>query len=247
MPAAPPLIEADWPAHPNVRAFCTTRRGGCGTAPFDSFNLGHHVGDPACGNNRRQLHALLPDGVRMQWLQQVHGTTVVEAPSEAVKPQADACWTRSPGIACAVLTADCLPVLFCDRAGTRVAAAHAGWRGLAAGVLEATVSAIGVAPAQLLAWLGPAIGPRAFEVGPEVHESFCQGSGGAEAACFEPSGRPGHYYADLYALARLRLARTGLSAVHGGGYCTFSDAERFFSFRRDGKTGRMASIIALAP
>ncbi|MBN7795228.1 peptidoglycan editing factor PgeF [Parahaliea mediterranea] len=247
MPVPPALIEADWPAPPGVRAFCTTRRGGCGAPPFDSFNLGHHVGDPACAQNRRCLQALLPGGARLQWLQQVHGTAVVEVPSRVFTPEADASWTRTRGAACAVLTADCLPVLFCDRGGTRVAAAHAGWRGLAAGVLEATVSAIGVAPAELLAWLGPAIGPRAFEVGPEVRAAFCAGADDAEAACFEPSGRPGHYFADLYALARLRLARAGLTAVHGGGHCTFSDAEHFFSYRRDGNTGRMASIVTLAP
>jgi YfiH family protein len=159
-------------------------------------------------------------------------------------PTADACIARAPGLVCAVLTADCLPVLLCSRAGDRVAAAHAGWRGLAGGVLESTVSSLGLPGAELLAWLGPAIGPDAFEVGDEVRIAFTSRDAAA-AQAFRPSHRPGHWWADLYLLARQDLARLGITAVYGGGMCTYSDEARFFSFRRDGRTGRMASLIWL--
>lgn len=213
--------------------------------------------------NRKTLQSLLPAGTTVQWLRQVHGTTVVRASRGAIAPEADACWTDELGIACAVLTADCLPVLFCDRSATVVAAAHAGWRGLCNGVLEATVAALPVDPGELLAWLGPAIGPTAFEVGPEVHDVFVEAahfeaahagaartgaiaSPGAEVeAAFAPSPRPGHYLLDLYALARMRLREAGVGAVYGGGLCTLSDPRRFYSYRRDGTTGRMASLIQL--
>lgn len=231
-------------------AFTTTRRGGCSAPPYASLNLGHHVGDTpgAVAANRERLLESLSAGqsgvTRIQWLRQLHGTGVVAAPAGEEYPQADACWTRERGVACAVLTADCLPVLFCDRAGTTVAAAHAGWRGLAAGVLEATVAAMGSPAADLLAWLGPAIGPGAFEVGAEVREVFCRGNAAAEQA-FLPAHRPGHYFADLYALAQLRLAGIGVGRVYGGDLCTHSDPGSFYSYRRDGETGRMASLIAL--
>jgi YfiH family protein len=240
-----PLIEPDWPAPPNVVALGTTRQGGVSDAPWDSLNLGDHVGDTAEAvvENRRRLQRALPDAARVQWLHQVHGTGVVVA-GQVAAPEADACWSGTPGQACAVLTADCLPVLLTDTDGTVVAAAHAGWRGLCAGVIEATIAALPCAPGALMAWLGPAIGPSAFEVGAEVRAAFLAGAASAEA-CFRPSPRAGHYFADLGALARQRLAGAGVAAVYGGGCCTFSEPERFFSYRRDGQTGRMATLICL--
>ncbi|QIB66355.1 peptidoglycan editing factor PgeF [Kineobactrum salinum] len=244
------LLEPDWPAPARVRAFTTTREGGVSSGPYQSFNLGDHVGDDraAVAANRTRLQALLPPGSGVQWLRQCHGNEVVAAGADRQAPSADACWTGRSQLACAVLTADCLPVLFCDRAATVVAAAHAGWRGLLAGVLERTVEALPVAPGELLAWLGPAIGPARFEVGAEVREAFCAGSGlGSDelAACFQASARRDHYLADLYGLARLRLCCAGVERVFGGGFCTFADAARFYSYRRDGQTGRMASLIHL--
>jgi YfiH family protein len=245
-------IEPHWPAPANVLALCTTRQGGRSAPPFESFNLAHHVGDSpgAVLANRATLVAELPAGSEISWLEQVHGTAVIEARAEAQPPVADAQWSRRRGVACAVMTADCLPVLFCSAAGDVVAAAHAGWRGLLAGVLEATVVAMATPADGVLAWLGPAIGPDAFEVGPEVRAAFLAAAGpsGVQrvAACFTPSaGREDHWFADLYALARTRLASLGVTGIFGGGYCTHSDDSRFFSFRRDGQTGRMASVILL--
>lgn len=237
------LLIPDWPVPARVRAVVTTRAGGVSAVPFDALNLGDHVGDEpaAVAENRRRLQALL--GCRPAWLSQVHGVTVVQADPAQVL-EADASWSATPGIACAIMTADCLPVLFCDRAGARVAAAHAGWRGLAAGVLEASVAALGCPPGEVLAWLGPAIGPQAFEVGAEVREAFVSRHAEA-AAAFVPSTNPGRYMADLYHLARIRLARVGVTAVYGGGLCTFGDAERFYSYRREPRTGRLASLIWL--
>lgn len=237
-------LEADWPAPVNVRVVTTSRDGqGISRPPFDRFNLADHVGDDpaAVAANRAQLVSQLNLPSAPVWLEQIHGTGVVTLPSSMTKPQADASVTAKPGVVCAVLTADCLPVLFCDRAGTRVAAAHAGWRGLAGGVLEATVSSLDVPPQELLAWLGPAIGPRAFEVGEEVRAAFMAEDLAAKSAFVQT--RPGHWHADLYALARRRLARLGIESVYGGGHCTFEDAQRFYSYRRDGRTGRMASLI----
>ena len=254
MTPTPPFFEPDWPAPANVLALCTTRQGGCSAAPYESFNLAHHVGDnkSAVAKNRAHLVAALPDGVTLSWLSQVHGTIVVEAGqgdhNSNSNPEADAQWSRNPRLACAVLTADCLPVLLCSVTGDVVAAAHAGWRGLLAGVLEATVSTMETPREQILAWLGPAIGPTAFEVGPEVREGFL---GGASAtglpemeACFTPHpDRTGYWFADLYALARVRLGALGITGIYGGGLCTHTDSQRFFSYRRDGETGRMASLI----
>ena len=239
------LLVPDWPAPANVRACATTRAGGVSATPFASLNLGGHVGDApeAVAENRRRLQALL--GCRVAWLEQVHGVAVVEAEPAQVKV-ADASWSASLGVACAIMTADCLPVLFCDRAGSRVAAAHAGWRSLAGGVLEASVAALGCPAGEVLAWLGPAIGPQAFEVGAEVREAFVSQHAGA-AAAFVPSANPGRYMADLYHLARVRLAAVGVTAVYGGGLCTFSDAARFYSYRREPRTGRLASLIWLEP
>ena len=252
LPGPLPVIEPDWDAPAAVLALCTTRRGGCSAAPYESLNLGAHVGDDpaAVAANRARLAARLPAGAALSWLDQVHGTGVVEAQVRGRPAVADAQWSRAPGVACAVLTADCLPVLFCGAGGDVVAAAHAGWRGLQAGVLEATVAAMGTDPGRVLAWLGPAIGPEAFEVGPEVREAFQRAAEGAQGAaidaCFSASpDRQGHWFADLYELARLRLAAVGVTRVSGGGWCTHGDRGRFFSHRRDGPTGRMASLVLL--
>ncbi|WLG96639.1 peptidoglycan editing factor PgeF [Pseudomonas sp. FP198] len=232
----------DWPAPARVKACVTTREGGVSLAPFDSLNLGDHVGDEpaAVAENRCRLTDRF--AMRPAWLQQVHGIDVVEAdPAEVAV--ADASWSATPGIACAAMTADCLPVLFCNYAGTHVAAAHAGWRGLANGVLEATLDRLQVPAEEILAWLGPAIGPQAFEVGPEVREVFVAQLPEAQQA-FMPSHNAGKYLADIYALARLRLAARGVTAVYGGGLCTVTDP-RFFSYRRNARTGRFASLIWL--
>jgi YfiH family protein len=236
-------LTPDWPAAEWVKARVTTRAGGVSLAPYDSFNLALHVDDDAqaVAKNRQRLLSLL--GCRPAWLQQVHGISVVHADSEQVL-EADAGWTATPGIACAVLTADCLPVLFCDRSGTRVAAAHAGWRGLSAGVLEKTLEALAVEAEEVLVWLGPAIGPQSFEVGAEVREVFVQQHGQA-ASAFLPSSNAGRFMADIYQLARIRLAARGVTAVYGGGFCTVNDP-RFYSYRGSAQTGRFASLIWLA-
>ncbi|CAM2940807.1 MULTISPECIES: peptidoglycan editing factor PgeF [Pseudomonas] len=232
----------DWPAPAGVKACVTTRAGGVSLAPFDSLNLGDHVEDSpeAVLENRRRLTAAF--AIQPAWLRQVHGVVVVEADPGQIA-EADGSWTDTPGIACTAMTADCLPALFCNKAGTRVAAAHAGWRGLAAGVLEAAADSLDVAPADILVWLGPAIGPKAFEVGPEVREAFMQQLA-QTAEAFVPSHNPGKFLADIYQLARLRLAARGITAVYGGGLCTVTDP-RFFSYRRSPRTGRFASLIWL--
>lgn len=235
-------LVPDWPAPVTVKACVTTRDGGVSQAPFDTFNLAGHVNDDpgAVAENRARLESAL--GCEPAWLSQVHSTSVVRATPAQIHV-ADASWTDGRRVACAVLTADCLPVLFCNRSGSRVAAAHAGWRGLAAGMLEATVSAIDSPGDPLMAWLGPAIGPAAFEVGEEVREAFV----GPDASCavaFQPSRNAGRHMADLYQLARLRLAACGVTAVYGGGLCTFNNP-RFFSYRRAAQTGRFASLVWL--
>lgn len=236
-------LVPDWPAPPTVRALVTTRAGGVSAGPYASMNPADHVGDDprAVAENRRRLRQLLP--AEPHWLTQVHGTAVYRVEAGGSR-QADACVSHMPNAVCAVLTADCLPVLLTDRAGTLVAAAHAGWRGLAAGVLESTVAAMQAPPDTLMAWLGPAIGPTAFQVGEEVRAAFVAADPAA-ALAFAPDAE-GRFRADLYRLARQRLARAGVTAVYGGGLCTFSDARRFFSYRRDGTTGRMASLVWLA-
>ena len=237
-------IEPDWPAPPRVRALVTTRRGGVSNGPYASLNLGTRVGDDAQAvrENRAHLRAALPS--EPKWLQQVHGSDVVEADGADAETCADAAFTRTPDVVCTVQIADCLPVLLCDRAGTSVAAAHAGWRGLSAGVLERAVAALPGAPKDFIAWLGPAIGPRKFEVGGDVLAAFTSSDPEA-AAAFEPL-HEGKWLADLYALARLRLGRAGVSNVFGGGFCTFADPQRFFSHRRDRVTGRHAACIWIA-
>lgn len=241
----PQFILPDWPAPASVRAAVTTRIGGVSKDPYNTFNLATHVGDDpkAVAVNRAQLRATLKLPSDPQWLRQVHGVTVIDAMGTKDEPEADGACTTKPGAVCAVLTADCLPVLLCDRQGTRVAALHAGWRGLAGGVIEAGVQALNVPGAGLLAWLGPAIGPDTFEVGKEVRDTFIAHDPAANTA-FRPQAG-GKYLADIYRLARQRLAALGVTAVYGGGLCTVRDRARFYSYRREGETGRMASLIWL--
>jgi YfiH family protein len=248
MPVIEGWILPDWPAAPRVRAVCTTRQGGVSVGPYCSMNPADHVGDTveAVLANRSMLQQVLQLPAPPRWLQQVHGTTVIDA-ADAVAvdeaPVADAAFSSQPGVVCVVLTADCLPVLMCDTDGRQVAAVHAGWRGLAAGVIEQTLDAMQQPGESLLAWFGPAIGPGAYQVGEEVRDTFIRHNRLAEAA-FRP-GPGGGWMADLYLLARQRLAERGVTAVYGGHECSFSDPERFFSYRRDGVTGRMATLIWL--
>jgi YfiH family protein len=239
-PCEPHAIFPDWPAPAGVHALTTLRSGGVSQGPYADWNLADHVGDApeAVRENRRRLRERFRLPAEPAWLGQVHGGTVVNA-ARIRAPEADGSYATQAGVVCAVLTADCLPVLLCSQDGQRVAAVHAGWRGLAGGVLEAALEALG--PGDHLAWLGPAIGPVAFEVGPEVRNAFLSFQPAAAAAFQET--RPGHWLADLYGLARLRLAARGVDAVYGGEHCTFREAERFYSYRRDGVTGRMASLI----
>jgi YfiH family protein len=239
-------LEPDWPAPARVRALSTWRTGGVSAAPHASLNLGDHVGDSPerVAENRRRLATAAGLPSEPVWLSQVHGTSVADLDAAGPSGSADAAFTRHGGRVCAILTADCLPVLLATESGDLVGAAHAGWRGLAAGVIEATVGAMAVPPRSLLAWLGPAIGPAHFEVGPEVREAFLTGDSGAEAA-FVANAR-GRFMADLGALGRRRLEALGVSRVYGGGECTFAAGERYFSHRRDGLTGRQATLIWLA-
>ncbi|HEX5363050.1 MAG TPA: peptidoglycan editing factor PgeF [Gallionella sp.] len=236
-------IVPDWPAPANVKTLQTTRHGGFSAAPYDSLNLGAHVGDAplVVARNRMLLNSLLPS--EPVWLEQVHGTAVANADRAGCLIQADACIARQRASVCVVMTADCLPVLLCDEQGTVVGAAHAGWKGLAAGVIDATVQAMAVEPGDLMAWLGPAIGPQAFEVGGEVRDAFIARHPAAAAAFV--SAQPGKWFADIYALARLRLNALGVTRIYGGDRCTYSEREQFYSYRRDGVTGRMGSFIWL--
>ncbi|OGT21890.1 MAG: hypothetical protein A2V90_03990 [Gammaproteobacteria bacterium RBG_16_57_12] len=242
-------IAPDWPAPPRVRACTTTRLGGVSEPPFDSLNLADHVGDdPArVAANQARLMELLRLPAAPVWLRQVHGVQVCNATVCATRElcEADASTSTEAGVVCAVLSADCLPVLFCTRDGRQVAAAHVGWRGLVNGVLEATLQAMAVRGGEVLAWLGPAIGPQAFEVGPEVREAFLSHDPWCGDAFV--AARQGHWWADLYRLARRRLQAQGVKRIYGGGWCTWSDPQRFYSYRRDGDTGRMASLIWIAP
>lgn len=237
-------IDADWPAPPGVRALTTLRYGlGVSRPPFDSFNLGARCGDDpdAVAENRRQLVAALALPSPPVWLRQVHGVGVAREPG-ADEPEADAAVTSTPGTVLAILTADCLPVVLAAKDGSEIAAAHAGWRGLAAGALEATVAAMRTPARDTIAWLGPCAGPRAYEIGDEVFEAFV-GRDPRAASAFVAT-RPGHWRIDLPAIARMRLADAGVpaDAVHGGGWCTVSAADRFFSHRRDQRSGRIATL-----
>jgi hypothetical protein len=236
-------IRPEWPAPVSVRGLSTTRVGGVSHDPYASLNLGQHVGDlpDSVSMNRSKLQLSLGHA-QPRWLSQVHGIQVAMLDGMPVGQSADAAVAVGAGEACVVMTADCLPVIFCDRSGTRVAAAHAGWRGLSAGVLESTVKAMAIAPAKLMAWFGPAIGPRAYEVGDEVRDAFLQQSAGA-AGAFQTGKAPGKWWCDLYLLARQRLEVLGVKSIHGGGFCTYTERERFFSHRRDGQCGRMATLV----
>lgn len=241
------FLSPTWPAPPSVRAAVTTRAGGVSTGAYATLNLGAHVGDDpsAVAENRRRVREALKLSVEPTWLNQVHGTNVVEAGAYAEPPTADASFARSPGAVCVVLTADCLPVLFCDDAGTCVAAAHAGWRGLVGGVLGATVNALKTAPQSLMAWLGPAIEQDAFEVGDEVREQFLSRDP-ANADAFVRNAR-GRWQADIYTLARHELTRLGVTRIYGGDFACYADSERFFSYRRENRTGRMGTVVWLEP
>jgi hypothetical protein len=251
VPDEPVLIRPDWNAPPGVRVAVSTRTGGFSAGPWTSLNLGDHVGDdPAVvAANRARLRQALALPGEPAWLRQVHGTGAVDAAAcHGDAPEADAAFTTRPGVVCAVLTADCLPVVLATRDGSAVAVAHCGWRGLAAGILAATVSRLPGPPADLVAWLGPAIGPARFEVGPEVREAFRAAAADPQAvhAAFG-AGAGDRWYADLYALARCALRALGIGSVAGGGECTVSDPVRFFSYRRDGQTGRFATLAWIDP
>jgi YfiH family protein len=248
-------VSADgWPD--NVLLYYTTRDGGCSDAPYASYNIATHVGDRVghVAENRRRLQTLLPEATEIAWLDQVHGARVIPADSVLAKPvAADASWTRLPGLACAIMSADCLPVMLTDRSGSLVAGIHAGWRGLAAGVIDTAVAALPVPADTLLAWLGPCIGPDAFEVGPEVLQAFLAGIDDAQgraviASCFVASEKSsGRLLADLRQLAILRLKQIGVHAICGERACTYRDAARFYSHRRDGVSGRIASLVLRLP
>ena len=263
------IIPPDWPAPARVRSAFTLRTGGVSVSPYDSLNLGAHVGDAgdAVAENRRRVRERLGLPAEPVWLQQVHGIEVADldvrqpgvpqpgavasereglsggssVSPRAEPPRADAAVTRTPGRVCVIQVADCMPVLFAARDGTAVGAAHAGWRGLAGGVLEETVRKLAVPPQQLIAWLGPTIGQSHFEVGDDVRSAFVLRDPDA-ASAFETNAR-GRWQCDLYALAKRRLSALGVQDVFGGGWCTYADAARFFSFRRDGQCGRMAALV----
>ena len=245
-------IIPDWPAPATVSALLTTRNGGISQPPYTSLNLGDHVGDDPAAviENRALLRQILPDEPR--WLKQVHGTTILDADNPDIfadgAPGYDAAISQHTHTVCVVMTADCLPILLCDEAGSIVAAIHAGWRGLSAGVIENTVRTITArsAGARLMAWIGPAIGPGHFEVGNEVRDTFIQHDK-QSALAFTPSPDQSHHrwMANLFLLARQRLAAAGVRQVYGDNECTFSNPSRFFSYRRDGTTGRMAALIWL--
>ncbi|MEQ9940668.1 purine nucleoside phosphorylase YfiH [Pectobacterium aroidearum] len=239
------LIYPDWPLPESVKSCSTTRIGGHSVAPYDSLNLGNHVSDEPVHvtANRQTLVDMAGLPAMPHWLEQVHGTDVIRIGEESsTSVCGDAAYTDKKGQVCAVMTADCLPVLFCAINGDEVAAAHAGWRGLHAGVLEETLACFRAQPTQIMAWLGPAIGPDAFEVGPEVRDAFIQHDSAA-ASAFRPEGNK--FFADIYQLARLRLRAAGVTQIFGGNACTVSEPHKFFSYRRDGVTGRMASLIWL--
>jgi hypothetical protein len=241
------FIIPNWPAPANVVALQTTRLGGVSSAPFDSLNLGAHVNDDpiAVAKNRQLLSPYLPN--EPVWVNQVHGIEVIDAAQSACLQNADASFTTKPNVVCVTMTADCLPVLLCDKAGTVVAAVHAGWRGLCDGVIEAAVNKLPVEHSEILAWLGPAIGPNAFEVGSEVRAQFIAKDAQA-ASAFQTNGNK--WLGDIYQIARQRLNYLGVTQIYGGSvnedFCTYTDATRFYSFRRDDVTGRMASLIWLA-
>jgi len=240
-------ISPDWPAPENIKAVMTMRHGGFSQAPFDSMNVGDHVGDDLTivNKNRKYLKKVLALPNNPLWLTQVHGVKVANADEMLASThpiEADASVAHQAGSVCVVMTADCLPVLFCNTKGTAVAAAHAGWRGLHAGVLEETVKSLNCHSTDVIAWLGVAIGAKNFEVGSEVRDAFIAEQTAVNNA-FTPSSNKGKWLADIYQLARLRLEAIGVTQIYGGGECSFKDKDRFYSYRREAKTGRMASLI----
>lgn len=241
----PAVLRPDWPALAHVRALVTLRNGGYSSGPYTSFNLAMHTDDDpaAVYKNRALLRTRFNLPNEPVWLQQVHSDRVIEAVPDAAGAEADGSWSRTAGQVCVVMTADCLPVLICNRRGTMVAAVHAGWRGLQAGVITHAVSTFTEDVAELMVWLGPAIGPKAFEVGADVVEAFT-GRVRENATAFSQIDNQ-HWLCDIYALARIELVRLGITSVYGGGHCTYTDEQRFYSYRRDNITGRMASIIWL--
>lgn len=245
-----PLIMPQWPAPANVQAFSTTRQGGVSAPPWGQLNLGDHVDDHpehVAANRQCLARRLSVPAARFAWLNQVHGTRVIEVTHQNLNqlPAADASYTREPGVVCAILTADCLPVLICNHHGTVVGAAHAGWRSLCAGVLENLIAEMAEPVHNLMAWFGPAIGPDHFEVGPEVRQAFIDHSIAATSAFTRHGARAGHYMADIYQLATQRLQQAGLTDIHGGGLSTAGDSQRFYSYRRDGQTGRLVTLILM--
>lgn len=238
-----PFIIPDWPAPDNICAVSSTRSGGVSQAPFDSFNLGDHVGDDAAlvTQNRALLRQLAQAEAEPLWLNQMHGSHVINSQDWQSNSEADAIVSRDKNHVCTIMTADCLPILLCNQQGDTVAAIHAGWRSLAAGIIEKTIAKFTGKPHDIIAWLGPAIGADKFEVGVDVYNAFCQHSSQATQAFKATDGS--HYLADIYQLARQQLVAQGVTAIYGGDFCTFSDGQRFFSYRRDGQTGRMATLI----
>ena len=236
------FIIPNWPAPANVKALQTTRNGGISAAPYNSLNLGEHVKDSPLhvAQNRQLLSQFLPS--EPVWLNQIHGIDVIDAAATSCAPSADASYTTRKNVVCVTMTADCLPILLCDQAGTAVASIHAGWRSLCDGVIEATVKKMPVDCSQLMAWLGPAIGANAFEVGGEVRAQFIAQDADARSAFKTHADK---WLGDLYMLATQRLNKLGVTQIYGGGRCTFTEKDQFFSFRRDGDTGRMASLIWL--
>lgn len=234
-------LKADWPAPDFIKAGTTLRQGGMSVAPYNSFNLATHVGDEIAVVEKNRAMLNLPKAP--QWLEQTHSTKAILLPHQDAVPRADAAYTSEKNIVCAVMTADCLPLLITDKEGACVAAIHAGWRGLCDGIIEETIKALPVAPESLLVWLGPAIGADVYEVGKEVYDAFTGDEADADAKqAFTPT-REQHWLLDMYHMAKLRLHKLGVIHVYGGGHCTLSEDEHFFSYRRDGVTGRMASLI----
>ncbi|MDD9889450.1 MAG: peptidoglycan editing factor PgeF [Gammaproteobacteria bacterium] len=246
------VLSADWPAPKNIHAFVTTRNGGISEGAYGTFNLANHVGDAplAVAGNRDLLREALPARIFFQWMDQVHGSDVKTIASAGTVITADGLVTQESAIACCVLTADCLPILLTNQSGTEIAAVHGGWRGLRAGILHSVIDSMRSKPDEIMAWLGPAIGPCHYQVGLEIREAFLKESAEDEAEsvsrCFSQSDDPEKLQFDLYALARFRLGRLGVSSLYGGSFCTHCDEKKFYSFRRDGVTGRMASIIFMA-
>lgn len=236
-------ITPDWPAPPSIKALTTTRHGGMSHSPFHTFNLADHVGDEPdrVATNRHLLHKKFSLPTQPIWLNQTHSTHIIDAATVTGIPTADASYSNKPNVVCAVLSGDCLPLLICDKAATVVSAIHAGWKGLANGVIENTINTLPVKPSDLLVWLGPAIGDQVYEVGWNVVSAFTQHDPAA-IDVFVPLDST-HWLANLYALARMRLSRLGVTQIYGGNHCTYTEKNLFYSFRREGITGRMATLI----